>query len=464
MTPPGRVSSQSLNISLRSCSLLLPYFKSLASVSYLLIPLACLRPTTSLCDIDNDASLPRSYIYLTLLNLYSTLTLTPPPSPLSMNPTQWESNNLFPHSNLSSSSLGLTMVPDALGTATEQPPQPERKGKARSSPVEIPSSGTESAQHDLFSISLDSHNLPGTSHPGPSSPPVIPNDSDLPATLRTLPSQHNLDDICYDTDLPFLDKGKARDPPRSTALDMASSFPPSSPRRRSFSIPVPCYTERLISSVHTGVEIESSRDPNDRSHKHSSSSDRRKTRSVPSSPGVGVQVPINLDAVDAGNCLAPWMRDFRSRSKDKSKAGSYSYLVLDHVGEGTTTALPDYSPGYVASRPVPENRPRKANGRSYSDPYPLPHPFDVVSSYTPDAFVPIHVVNPPNLFDGMLPREVRLRIFGFLVEIYEEDHARRVREGKWTANKAAKHKWVGRDQGLRELMRLKRVSTQSIPL
>jgi F-box/leucine-rich repeat protein 2/20 len=432
-----------------------------------------------------------------------------------MNPTQWESNHLFPRSNLSSSSLGLTMVPDALGTATEQPPQPERKGKARSSPVEIPSSGTESARPDLFSISLDSHNLPGTSHPGPSSPPVIPNDSDLPATLRTLPSQHNLDDIPYDTDLPFLDKGKARDTPPilppltfppitfdicpspsfisepgpssfgslhpqhieheslsytppvlrcSTALDMASSFPPSSPRRRSFSIPVPCYTERLISSVHTGVEIESSRDPNDRSHKHSSSSDRRKTRSVPSSPGVGVQVPINLDAVDAGNCLAPWMRDFRSRSKDKSKAGSYSYLVLDHVGEGTTTALPDYSPGYIASRPVPENRPRKANGRSYSDPYPLPHPFDVVSSYTPDAFVPIHVVNPPNLFDGMLPREVRLRIFGFLVEIYEEDHARRVREGKWTANKAAKHKWVGRDQGLRELMRLKRVSTLSIPL
>jgi hypothetical protein len=302
-----------------------------------------------------------------------------------MNPTQWESNNRFPRSNLSSSSLGLTMVPDPLGTATEQPPQPERKGKARSSPVEIPSSGTESARHDLFSISLDSHNLPGTSHPGPSSPPVIPNDSDLPATLWTLPSQHNLDDIPYDTDLPFLDKGKARDTPpilppltfppitfdicpspsfisepgpssfgslhpqhieyeslsytppvlrSSTALDMASSFPPSSPRRRSFSIPVPCYTERLISSARTGVEIESSRDPNDRSHKQSSSSDRRKTRSVPGSPGVGVQVPINLDAVDAGSCLAPWMRDFRARSKDKSKAGSYSYLVLDHVGEG----------------------------------------------------------------------------------------------------------------------------------
>jgi hypothetical protein len=67
------------------------------------------------------------------------------------------------------------------------------------------------------------------------------------------------------------------------------------------------------------------------------------------------------------------------------------------------------------------------------------------------------------LFDGMLPRELRLRIFGFLVQIYEEDHARRVREGRWTANKASKHKWVGRNQGVRELVRLTRVSIRSIP-
>jgi len=426
-----------------------------------------------------------------------------------MNPTQWESDDLFPRYILSSSSLNLTMSPDALSTPTDQSSQPERKGKGRSNPVEIPSSGAEGAPYDLFSFSPDTHNVPGSSHPGPSSPPA--NRNDLTTTIQKLNSQHDLDAIHYDTDLPFLDKGKAKDsppilppltfppitfdicpspslisepgassygslhlqhieheslsytPPVLRSSNAHAMLSPSSPRRRSFSIPAARCPERLVSSsVHTRVDIEPSRGPNDHSHKHSSS-DRRKTRSVPGSPGVGVQVPVNLDAVDAGSCLAPWMRDFKSRSKDKSKAGSYSYLVLDHDGGGSTAVLPEYCSAYFATRPVAGDRPRRANGRSYSDPYPLPHPFDVVSSYTTDAFVPIPVIKPPNLFDGILPREIRLRIFGFLVEIYEDDHARRVREGRWSANKAAKHKWVGRDQGVRELMRLKRVSAHPFP-
>jgi len=119
--------------------------------------------------------------------------------------------------------------------------------------------------------------------------------------------------------------------------------------------------------------------------------------------------------------------------------------------------LPDSYPAYFAARSAAEDHARRANSRSYSDPFPLHHPFDVVSTDATDAFVPIPVINPPNLFDGMLPRELRLRIFGFLLEIHEEDHARRVRQGRWTATKASKHKWVGRDQGIRELMRSKRV-------
>jgi F-box/leucine-rich repeat protein 2/20 len=168
---------------------------------------------------------------------------------------------------------------------------------------------------------------------------------------------------------------------------------------------------------------------------------------MPNSP-VEVQIPADLDAVDAGSCLAPWKRDFKSRSK--SKAGSLSYLVIDRVGGGSTQALPGHFPIYGSADPT-----RKANGRSYSDPFPLPFACDVVSS---DAFNPVTVINPPDLFDGMLPREIRLRIFGFLVKIYEEDHARKVYEGRWTAIKASKHKWVGRDRGVRELIRLRRVS------
>ncbi|KAI0001735.1 hypothetical protein BJV77DRAFT_958340 [Russula vinacea] len=178
------------------------------------------------------------------------------------------------------------------------------------------------------------------------------------------------------------------------------------------------------------------RDLHDRFHELPS--DRRQTRSVPNSPAV-VQVPADLDAVDAGGCLAPWKRDFRSRVKSKA---SFSYLALDRVGGGSTPALPNQYPIYSATRSAIEDRTRKANGRSYSDPFPLSCAFDVVSLNASDAFVPITVINPPNLFDGILPREIRLRIFGFLVKIHEEDHARKVDERRWTANKASKQKWV----------------------
>ncbi|KAH9178833.1 hypothetical protein EDB89DRAFT_2217905 [Lactarius sanguifluus] len=218
--------------------------------------------------------------------------------------------------------------------------------------------------------------------------------------------------------------GYPRSPPvigTSTPLGVAAVLPHTSLRRWSFSNP---------SSVYHGVEIGPSRGPDELSHKPSfSSPDRSQSQSLPSTPEVGMRVPVIVDAVDAGGCLTPWRREFKSRSKDKSRMGPpHSYIVHPH----------------------------KANVRSYSDPLPFPRAFDVVSTDAADTFV-IPIVVPPNLFDGRLPREIRLRIFGFLVGIYEEDHERRVREGRWTAIKASKHKWVGRDQGIRELMRMSRV-------
>jgi F-box and leucine-rich repeat protein 2/20 len=428
-----------------------------------------------------------------------------------MNPAKWGPDNSFPlHNSSPSSSPSLAMSLDPLCITAQQTSQHEQKGKARSSPVEIPSSGTESSHHDLFSMSFDSSNSPGLSHPGPSSPPIIRND--LTTALQNLTSRHDLDPIPYDTDLPYLDKGKIKDAPptlpplafppiafdicpsspslisepgpssygsllpqhlehesfsytppvlrNSTAHGAAHILPPASPRRRSLSNPPFRHLERLISSVHTRVNIESSRSLDD--HSHITSSDRRQTRSASSFPGVEVQIPTDLDAVDAGSCLVPWKRDFKSRSK--SKAGSFSYLVLDRVDGESAPALPDHYPIYSATRSAIEDRIRRTNGRSNSDPFPLPYAFDLVSPDTSDAFVPITVINRPNLFDGILPREIRLRIFGFLVKIYEEDHARKISEGRWTVNKASKNKWVGRDRGIRELIRLRRVSMRLTPL
>ncbi len=430
-----------------------------------------------------------------------------------MNPTQWEPDRPFPHSISSSPTLSPPTSPDPLVTQV-QSSHPQQKGKGPSIPVEIPSSGrVHDAQTDLFSISLDSASFSGSSHPALSLPSTI--QPELTSTLLELTCSHN--DLDDDTDVPHLGKGKARDrdgdipptlppltfPPMtfdicpspslipgsgpssygslchprlahegysrspdvigtSTPLDVAIVLPHASPRRRSFSNPPSIYPGYPIatSSAQTRVEIGPSRGPDVLSHKFSlSSPDRSQTQSLPSSPEVGMRVPVNVDAVDAGGCLAPWRREFKSRSKDKSRTGPHPYIVFDRVGE---KALPDCYPASLATRPAAEVHPHKANGRSYSDPFPFPRAFDVVSTDTADTFVPIPVVVPPNLFDGTLPRELRLRIFGLLVGIYEEDHERRVREGRWTAIKASKHKWVGRDQGIRELMRLSRVSTRSI--
>ncbi|KAI9444914.1 hypothetical protein H4582DRAFT_1806705 [Lactarius indigo] len=346
-------------------------------------------------------------------------------------------------------------------------------------------------------MSLDSAGLPGSSHTALSLPHTI--QSELTSTLLELTCSHN--DLDDDTDVPHLCKGKARDrdrdipptlppltfPPMTFDISPSPSLIPGSgpssygslchprlehdgfphspavhwhlhPTRRRRCAP-PHITTKMVflqSLIHLPLDIGPSRGPDELSHKSLlSSPDRSQTQSLPSSPEVGTRVPVTVDPVDAGGCLAPWRREFKSRSKDKSRMGPpHSYIAFDRVGE---KPLPDCYSASLATRPAAEVHTHKANGRSYSDPLPFPRVFDVVSTDATVTFVPIPIVVPPNLFDGRLPREIRLRIFGFLVGIYEEDHERRVREGRWTAIKASKHRWVGRDQGIRELMRMSRV-------
>jgi len=83
-----------------------------------------------------------------------------------------------------------------------------------------------------------------------------------------------------------------------------------------------------------------------------------------------------------------------------------------------------------------------------------------------------------SLFDELLPREVKLTIFAWVVWVHERAHERLVNAGpdgvpaktksgsaKWSAHKAGmgRNKWVGRDRGLRELIKLGRVSSKFFP-
>jgi F-box/leucine-rich repeat protein 2/20 len=142
----------------------------------------------------------------------------------------------------------------------------------------------------------------------------------------------------------------------------------------------------------------------------------------------------------------------------------------------------------------------KAKGRSYSSPFPLPvsgpiSALDIISTPQLDVFEPLRFdldsgtegtedsgekeERMKALFDELLPREVKLTIFSWVVWIHEIDHERLVNAGpdgviartrsgsaKWTAHKAGmgRNKWVGRDRGIRELVKLGRVSSSSRPL
>ncbi|KAI0274954.1 hypothetical protein BC834DRAFT_814786 [Gloeopeniophorella convolvens] len=228
----------------------------------------------------------------------------------------------------------------------------------------------------------------------------------------------------------------------SAAHNMAPIPAYHTSRRRSLSNPPHRYSDPHVgSSSRPRVRIASPRGPSYIAHRLFSS-DRRQARSAPNSPGVGADPRVDLDTVVAGSCL------FRT--------GPYSDLVIDRIVGGPIHAQADDFPVYLPPKTAPAHN-FKAKGRSNSDPLPLPRAFDVVPVSANDVFAPFPILVPPNLFDGMLPRELRLCIFGFLVQIHEEDHERRVRDGRWTAIKASKHKWVGRNQGVREVVRLSRV-------
>lgn len=64
---------------------------------------------------------------------------------------------------------------------------------------------------------------------------------------------------------------------------------------------------------------------------------------------------------------------------------------------------------------------------------------------------------PQNLFDSLLPREVRLKIFSLVVQTSVEEGTRSMQSRAWTASRAAEDRWIGERAGLRELVKMSRV-------
>ncbi|KAG1830740.1 hypothetical protein EV424DRAFT_1470178 [Suillus variegatus] len=157
------------------------------------------------------------------------------------------------------------------------------------------------------------------------------------------------------------------------------------------------------------------------------------TTSVDLSPAGSVSDPFLGDLTTAGqrNCLPAW------------KNPEFQPCLNVELPSDARTHVQQSSEG---------------KGRSYSSPLSQ-SVFDIVPRGNSDVFAPVPLVL-QSVFDDALPRELKLQIFSALISLHEDEFQLWKSSGQWTISKASssKYRWVGRDRGMRELVKLSRVS------
>ncbi|KAI0364080.1 hypothetical protein BV20DRAFT_983413 [Pilatotrama ljubarskyi] len=180
-----------------------------------------------------------------------------------------------------------------------------------------------------------------------------------------------------------------------------------------------------------------------------SSTDTSDAGAVPQGSVIDTDLPGGGE-LGRGSCFLPWARDLKSRTIPPQG-------TLVDIDVGLSSPLSPVSPIYRIGPPS-EAAVLRSKGRSYSSPFPLPSsPLDIVPVSPADISEPIPVETPDH-FDECLPRELRLKVLASFVGLYEEEHLRTLASGRWTARKAARHRWVGIEKGIVELLKLRRVS------
>jgi F-box/leucine-rich repeat protein 2/20 len=160
-------------------------------------------------------------------------------------------------------------------------------------------------------------------------------------------------------------------------------------------------------------------------------------------PHTVVNQTPGVDMVDAG------INVFSSQWRTHLKVDELDSTIA----QVSSLCLQDAEPRPPCCHPFPLMH----KGRSKSSPFPL-SALDYIPITTTDIFSPIPVVV-RNHFDELLPQELRLQILASLVTLHEMDYLRIIKEDRWTVAKASssRNRWVGRDKGIRELVRMSRV-------
>ncbi|TBU29877.1 RNI-like protein [Dichomitus squalens] len=186
---------------------------------------------------------------------------------------------------------------------------------------------------------------------------------------------------------------------------------------------------------------------------------RRRAETVPTpttSPTAATasnEQTTDADLHGSNSCFMPWARDLKSCTSPPQGT------LIDIDVDLSSGMIPPVSPLYRLGPPS-GSAVLRTKGRSYSSPFPLTSsPFDIVPTTPAEISQPIPV-NVLNHFDVYLPRELRILVLAMLVDLHEADHRRLVSSGKWTAIRAglSRNRHVGVEKGVRELLKLSRVS------
>ncbi|KAG1774002.1 hypothetical protein EV702DRAFT_975435 [Suillus placidus] len=164
--------------------------------------------------------------------------------------------------------------------------------------------------------------------------------------------------------------------------------------------------------------------------------------SIDLSPAGSVSDPFlgDLTTAGQGNCLPTWKNlDFQPCQNLELPSDTRTYVQQSAEGPESLSSI-------------------TGKGRSYSSPLPQ-SVFDIIPRHNSDVFAPVPLVL-QNIFDEALPRELKLQVFSALISLHEDEFQLWKSSGRWTASKASssKYRWVGRDRGMRELVKLSRVS------
>lgn len=171
----------------------------------------------------------------------------------------------------------------------------------------------------------------------------------------------------------------------------------------------------------------------------------------------------------------------RELSDGKQEDPSSNSSVSSEIASLTPSTTPDLNPTIVpccghrlTSVPLLFPPPRIGTGsRIRSRPSLLrfgtknclrssPIPFsalDFIPVSAPDIFKPLPLLR-RRYFDRILPKELQLYILRCFAQSIADDHIRSIAEGRWTITRAisSRNQFVGRDRGIRELLKLARVS------